>query len=224
MKSTIKNIALASTVLLTPLKSSNIQQPTINIGKNIIEKTDWTKPVWNNNTVNYYIPNFVLKKCNEHETQKTLNHIKVPKPHVNLDISKTKYSGHPEFLNTFLGGVLKGKAKQFIKAQEKYGINATFLIGVANQESGNGLSGYARNRNNIAGMRGKDGYMYFSSVNECIDKMAANLKKNYIDKGYKTIAQINKKYAESTEWTEHVITRMNPMYKASKCKIYEFEK
>ncbi|MNN97289.1 hypothetical protein D3C81_2164300 [compost metagenome] len=37
--------------------------------------------------------------------------------------------------------------------------------------------------------------MSFSSLEEGIDKMASNLKRNYFDQGLTTIEQIQKKYA-----------------------------
>lgn len=37
--------------------------------------------------------------------------------------------------------------------------------------------------------------MEFATLAEGIDKMASNLKRNYIDKGLTTIPQIQKKYA-----------------------------
>ncbi len=44
-------------------------------------------------------------------------------------------------------------------------------------------------------MKSGGGLMSFSSLEEGIDKMASNLKRNYIDKGLTTIEQIQKKYA-----------------------------
>jgi beta-N-acetylglucosaminidase len=224
MKTLFKNIVLISTVVLTPLKSSNNTTAVKNVQKYIPETYDLVKLTEKRNPKNYDFLKIPMEKYKEHERLRALNLIKMPKPQKDLDVSKTKFTGHPEFLNMFLKGVLEGKGEQFIKAQETHGINASFLVGIAKLESANGLSDFARNRNNIAGMRNSKGYMYFDSVDECIDKMAKNLKENYIDQGLTTLSQINKKYAENQEWHKSVIDHMNPMYQASKCKVYYFEK
>lgn len=141
---------------------------------------------------------------------------KIAKPHVNMDVTKNLYNGSTEFLNKFLnGGVLAGKGKAFYNAQQKYGIDAVFLIGIAKHESGNGTSKYARQYNNVAGMMGKNGPLRFSSVDACIDKMAANLKEKYINKGRKTINKIGEKYAESRVWPNRVVQHMNGIYRTS---------
>lgn len=221
MKTTLKSLAIASTFLFMPLKSTNTVQPIRRVAQNTTECTaliDLLKQ--NNSTYDFiYIP---LVNFQKKEAQRALNIIKMPKPTADLDVNTTKFVGHPDFLNTFLKGVMSGKGEKFIEAQEKHGINASFLVGIANLESGNGISDYAIKRNNIAGMRNNNGYMYFESVDKCIDKMAENLRKKYIDDGLTTINQIGKRYAENPEWANLVVERMNPLYDASKCKIYDF--
>lgn len=69
------------------------------------------------------------------------------------------------------------------------------LAAIAIHETGNGTSKAAKNKNNIGGMMGKNGLMSFKSIQDGIDKMASNLKRNYIDQGLTSIAQIQKKYA-----------------------------
>ena len=66
--------------------------------------------------------------------------------------------------------------------------------------------------------------MYFKSVDDCIDKMAENLKRKYVDDGLTTIKQIGKRYAENPNWANVVVEKMNPMYSASKAMVYNFEK
>ncbi|MEK4263691.1 MULTISPECIES: glucosaminidase domain-containing protein [Paenibacillus] len=77
----------------------------------------------------------------------------------------------------------------------KYGISPALLAAIAVHETGNGTSNAIKNKNNVGGMMGKNGLMTFSSVEEGIDKMASNLKRNYLDKGLTTIEAIQKKYA-----------------------------
>ena len=222
MKLSFKNIALASTILLVPMKSTNTVREAEPVAKKVV-----TSKFFNDSSKFedkelhdiLYAPIIRYKKL---EAERALNYIRMPKPSKDLNVAETKFVGHPKFLNMFLTGVLKGKGEKFIEAQEKHGVNATFLVGIANLESGNGFSDYARKRNNIAGMRTSKGYMYFSSVDECIDRMAENLKRNYIDDGLVTIKQIHKRYAENPKWADIVVDRMNPMYQASQCKVYDF--
>lgn len=69
------------------------------------------------------------------------------------------------------------------------------MAAIAIHETGNGTSNAAKKKNNVGGMMGKNGLMTFNSLEEGIDKMASNLKRNYIDKGLTSIEQIQKKYA-----------------------------
>lgn len=222
MNSRIKNIAIASTILFVPLKSER----AVSVAKPVVREipkygyfVDFAKE---ENKQLLEVLNAPIERLHRLDSINSIACAKVPQPKRDLDVAKTKFVGHPEFLNMFLDGVLKGKGEQFCKAQEKYGINATFLVGIANLESALGKSDYARNRNNIAGMRGANGYLRFESVDECIDKMAANLKEKYIDKGLTTIEKINKKYAESNDWSNAIIRHMNPIYDASKVMVYDF--
>lgn len=98
-------------------------------------------------------------------------------------------------LNKTLGGVLKGQGNAFVQAGQKYGIDPALLAAIAIHETGNGSSSAVKNKNNVGGMMGKNGLMSFNSLQDGIDKMASNLKRNYIDKGLTTIEQIQKKYA-----------------------------
>lgn len=224
MRINFKNIVMTSTFLFLPAKSVNMAQTVKYHPAKQICCPSIVDVIKQRRKKIYDFLCSPLVKMQEMEAKKPLNIIKMTKPSKDLDISKTKFVGSPQFLNMFLSGVMKGKGEQFIKAQEKHGINATFLIGIANLESGYGLSSYAVKRNNIAGMRNKQGYMYFKSVDDCIDKMAENLKRKYVDDGLTTIKQIGKRYAENPNWANVVVEKMNPMYSASKAMVYNFEK
>lgn len=69
------------------------------------------------------------------------------------------------------------------------------MAAIAVHETGNGTSNAVRKKNNVGGMMGKNGLMTFDSIEQGIDKMASNLKRNYFDKGLTTIEQIQRKYA-----------------------------
>lgn len=148
---------------------------------------------------------------------------KVAKPSVDMDVTKGLYKGSPEFLDMFLGDAkLKGQGKTFLKAQEKYGINAVFLIAIARLESGTGTSDLARKNNNFGGMRSGKRWLKFSTPEEGIDKLAENLKRKYIDDGLTTVEKIHKRYAEDKNWSKLVLSKMDDIYKMSKCRVLRF--
>ncbi|WP_081954015.1 glucosaminidase domain-containing protein [Paenibacillus sp. FSL R5-0345] len=100
-------------------------------------------------------------------------------------------------LNSSLGGALKNTGDIFSSIGSKYGIDPALLAAIAVHETGNGTSNAVKTKNNVGGMMGKNGLMTFSSIQEGIEKMASNLKRNYIDKGLTTIEAIQRKYAPS---------------------------
>lgn len=198
MNTKLKYLALSTTMLIAPVKT------TCN---NIINNSA--------KTINAHFKGFEYPFVNSQRAEAFglfQSRVKMSAPSASMDVSKTRYTGSPELLNQFLGGVLKGKGNAFCKAQEKYGVNALFLIGIAKHESGNGTSKIARERCNVAGMKGKHGWMRFSSVEECIDKMAKNIKENYIDQNKRTVSQINRKYAKDTSWSSKILRFMKEIY------------
>lgn len=110
----------------------------------------------------------------------------------------TLYKGSAADLNKELKGVLANKGAKFLELQNKYGISASVLAAIAINESGNGTSNAARTKNNVCGIMSAESkwkkLATFNSVDECLEAMAKNLKKNYVDKGLVTISQIHKKY------------------------------
>lgn len=62
----------------------------------------------------------------------------------------------------------------------------------------------ARVNYNVGGMRGHNGYMKFSSMEEGIRAFIGNLQKNYYEKGLTTPELMNKKYAENPNWHKNV--------------------
>lgn len=69
----------------------------------------------------------------------------------------------------------------FLSAESTYGVDASFLAAVAALESGWGKSELAREKNNLFGWRGADGYMAFDSPEDCIDHVAEYLAEEYLD-------------------------------------------
>ena len=121
--------------------------------------------------------------------------------------------------------VLRGKGKVFIKAQNKYGVNASYIIGIAMNESLKGTSQLAKTKNNIFGIDAKDNdpqhAKAFVSIDECINKFAKDYMTNrYLNPnsanyygsslGNKSLG-CNVKYASDPFWGEKASSFMNEM-------------
>jgi len=98
-------------------------------------------------------------------------------------------------LENSLEGKLSGTAVHFINAGKKYDIDPGLLSAIAIHETGNGSSRTVNEKNNVAGMMGKNGLRSYQSVEDSIFDMARNLRQNYLDQGKDTIAAIGAKYA-----------------------------
>lgn len=95
--------------------------------------------------------------------------------------------------------MLQNTGDLFVKYGNKYGIDPALLAAISIHETGNGTSPAARNKYNLGGMMDPESkwtkLMSFDSIEEGIDAMARNLKKNYLDQGITSIEGIGKKYA-----------------------------
>ncbi|MGB3259860.1 glucosaminidase domain-containing protein [Paenisporosarcina sp.] len=122
-------------------------------------------------------------------------------------------------LENTLEGKLSGTATHFINAGKKYDIDPSLLSAIAIHETGNGSSRAVHEKNNVAGMMGKDGLRSYASVEDSIFDMARNLRKNYLNQGKDTIAEIGAKYAPvgaandptglNNHWTKGVSRQFN---------------
>jgi flagellum-specific peptidoglycan hydrolase FlgJ len=98
-------------------------------------------------------------------------------------------------LDNSLEGKLSGTASHFIDAGKKYDIHPGLLSAIAIHETGNGSSKAVNEKNNVAGMMGKNGLRSYESVEDSIFDMARNLRQNYLNQGKDTIVKIGAKYA-----------------------------
>lgn len=99
-----------------------------------------------------------------------------------------------------LGGVFSGKGTVFQSAADKYGIDPALLASIAMLETTNGTAHPVRAYNNPGGLmdphsRQSKGFLKFGSLDDGIDAMARNLKRNYYDQGRNTIETIQPKYS-----------------------------
>lgn len=118
------------------------------------------------------------------------------------------YTGTAEDLNRYLQGkgVLAGKGQAFIDAQNRYGISAAVLVAITMLESGGGTSNYARNKNNVGGVRivGSTEFRSFESVEACIMEMGRFLKAGYVNNSGRPLTQlyqVNAKYCPTADPT-----------------------
>lgn len=123
----------------------------------------------------------------------------------------TKFQGTAADLNFLLKDTkLKGVGKNFLQAQEKYGVNALFMIAIAQKESTWGKFTPQKNPYNFAGL----GIKNIKSFADCVDKLAQTLSgKNYFQAqpSKKTPSKIALTYCppKAAEWSTDVTKFMN---------------
>jgi len=100
-----------------------------------------------------------------------------------------------EKINQALAGKLTGMGEAFVRAGEQYNVDPALLTSIALHETGNGKSRAAIEKNNIAGMMGRNGLKSYATVEESIMDMARNLSKNYLGQGLTSLGEIGAKYA-----------------------------
>lgn len=127
--------------------------------------------------------------------------------------------------NTPSDSVLRNSGEFFIKAQSKYGVNASAMVGIAMNESAKGTSTIAKTKNNIFGVNAVDsnsnGANYFNSIENCIDIFATEYMTNgYLNPkswkynsghlGNKNLG-CNVRYASDPFWGEKAASFINEM-------------
>ena len=106
---------------------------------------------------------------------------------------------------------LVGLEQAFVNAENRYNVNALFLVAIASLESANGTICFKPN--NMFGY-GQKGY---PSKEACIYDVASGLGNNYLRTGGslysgKTISDVNKRYASSSTWDDKVANNMYKYY------------
>ncbi len=80
------------------------------------------------------------------------------------------------------GTGLSGLGEAFAQKELTHGVNALFLVAIAQYESAFGNSSLATGSNNLGGLKdGNGGYMSFETKEDCVDYMASLLKENYLE-------------------------------------------
>lgn len=119
------------------------------------------------------------------------------------------------------GTALYGLGDAFARAEEKYGVNAFFLAGIAALESGYGTSKIANDKNNLFGFCAYDDSPYssakrFATREEGIDYVAGFLSEEYLSSGGRyfkglSVDSVGRSYATDPSWADKVSMVMNDL-------------
>lgn len=112
------------------------------------------------------------------------------------------------------GTKLSGLGEAFAKAEEKYHVNAYYLMAHAAWESSWGTSKLAKNKNNLFGFGAYDSSAYSSAIKfetkaDCIYTVAEFISEHYLDKegdhyNGPNLIGMNKKYASDEKWANGI--------------------
>lgn len=113
-------------------------------------------------------------------------------------------------LSKFLRGGLKGHEDAFLRAEQKHGINALFLVALARHESGNGTYKYM-DRNNIfswgANTNSPNDAIAFDSIEDCIDTVAGRLSVRLTKRNDWSMDSVTVLYnASDKQWKKKVLS------------------
>ena len=119
---------------------------------------------------------------------------------------------------------LKDVAHTYIEAEQKYGVNSFFLLGLSALESAWGTSSRAVNDNNLTGynITSNSAYYSFSSRSESLLATAKLLSNDYLNKNGryyngKTAWDVNKNYCPPTDdvckgWADKIVKIAQDVY------------
>jgi hypothetical protein len=137
----------------------------------------------------------------------------------NYNVQDNLFKGTAQDLNECLKGTkLEGLGQTFIDAQNKYGVNALFLMSIVKVESKYGeapakeLKTGIVHKYNVAGLKKRGGgYQEHSSYAECINSCAKTLQKLYFKQlKLVTIDEIRSAFCPGNKkWTVKVYDEMN---------------
>ena len=130
------------------------------------------------------ISDAISEKKSENETTKTARNLKLS---VDSDLRVASNVTSEEIDKMLEGTKLHGLGSAFVEAEQKYGVNALYMMGLACLESGFGNSAFAQKRNNLYGWNAVDSNpnnaSSFSSKKEATLYVASKLQSNYLTEG-----------------------------------------
>lgn len=145
------------------------------------------------------------------EIKKEVKDVKTPHFNPNNLLEKSNLTRDDAY-RMLKGSRLQSVSSHYIYAEETYGVNAIFLMGLTSLESGHGTSNIAINNNNIGGVRkGSGEYSSFSSWESCISYIANLISKYYLKDGATyfsghSIWDVNENYCENSDWADKIVS------------------
>ena len=187
--------------------------------KNIYNKNIPFNVINYNNTVNELLTEDVVKEDEVTESENDEPETELSYEAISTFDLRTKHNLSLEEIELLLSRFpnLKSISQKIYDCQQEYDVNTYFIIALIRNESANGNSGLAKNSNNLIGARTNQGWMKFSSKNECVDYVYRLLSKNYLSEdgkffnGY-TIDGVNTKYCGDAIWRNTIISMMVDSY------------
>ena len=127
------------------------------------------------------ISDAISEKTSENQIQKNLT------LSVNSDLRVASNVTSEEIDKMLEGTKLHGLGSAFVEAEQKYGVNALYMMGLACLESGFGNSAFAQKRNNLYGWNAVDSNpnnaSTFTNKKEATLYVASKLQSNYLTEG-----------------------------------------
>lgn len=111
------------------------------------------------------------------------------------------------------GTRMEGYEQTILDTESTYGVNALFIIAVAQTETSMGLAGVGRaHKNNLFGMTGNGGFISYESPGDSIQAFGKLINTRYFAKGRYSLGQIGAVYAADSNWALKVESNINNVY------------
>ncbi|CUO44771.1 glucosaminidase domain-containing protein [Clostridium disporicum] len=108
------------------------------------------------------------------------------------------------------GNNLQALAEDYYEMEQKYNVNAIFLMALNMEESGHGRSSLAVYNNNLGGIKSRNGgYASFESWSHCLEYIANLIDEMYLSEtgsyyNGTSIYGVNVKYCVGTNWADNL--------------------
>lgn len=109
------------------------------------------------------------------------------------------------------GTKLSGYEQLILDLERQYQINAFFIIAVAKVETAGGNAGVGQSKNNLYGMRGSNGFYYYSNAGESTKAFCDTISTLYFANGRYSLSAIAEWYCNS-HWGYKVEDMINDLY------------
>ncbi len=140
-----------------------------------------------------------------------------------------------QIYNMLEGSNLQELADEYYEMEQKYNVNAIFLMALNMEESGHGSSSLAVNNNNLGGIKSRyGGYASFDSWDSCLEYIASLIDEMYLTEtgpyyNGTSIYGVNVKYCIGGNWAENLntianelLSKVEPNINTNNIKIHNF--